>query len=79
MPTVHLVYDQLADLIAQLEPAKLLALRASEDMQSRFDALVQKQQEDGLDAAEKDELAHFVVLERLFRLAKIKAERQANS
>lgn len=41
-------------------------------MQTRFNALVAKSKEEQISAREKDELNHFIVLERLFRLTKIK-------
>lgn len=76
MRTIYNVYDQVAGLIALLEPQKIAALRASDEMQSRFDFLVNKLKSTQLEATEKDELDHFVVMERLFRLAKIKADAQ---
>ncbi len=76
MRSIYNVYDQVAGLIALLEPQKVAALRASDEMQSRFDYLVNKLKSTQLEATEKDELDHFVVMERLFRLAKIKADAQ---
>lgn len=73
MTTIYSVYDQIAGLLAQLEPEKILALKASAEMQSRFNSLVEKSKIDQISAKEKDELNHFIVLERLFRLSKIKA------
>lgn len=74
MKTIYNVYDQVAEMIARLEPRKILALRASDEVQKRFDFLAEKHKSSGLNAKEKDELDHFIVLERLFRLAKIRAE-----
>jgi hypothetical protein len=51
-----------------------LALRPPQDVVNRFEILVEKSKNDQLDATEKDELDHFVVLERLIRLAKIRAQ-----
>lgn len=73
MTTIYNVYDQIAGLIAQLEPEKILAIRASSEIQVRFDVLAQKAKNQKITPKEKDELDHFVVLERLFRLSKIKA------
>jgi hypothetical protein len=72
--TIYSVYDQIADLIATLPPAKVLALRPPQEVANRFEFLVEKSKNDHLDADEKDELDHFVVLERLIRLAKIRAQ-----
>ena len=74
MKTIYSVYDQIAEMLALLEPEKLLAIRATADSQERFNFLSAKSKSTGLDAKEKDELDHFIVLERLFRLAKIRAD-----
>lgn len=74
MTTIYNVYDQIAGLIAQLEPQKILAIQASAEMQLRFNTLVEKSKKEKISAREKDELNHFIVLERLFRLSKIKAD-----
>ena len=73
MTTIYNVYDQIAGLIAQLEPEKFLAIQASPEIQTRFNFLVEKNKKEQITAKEKDELTHFIVLERLFRLSKIKA------
>lgn len=70
--TIYSVYDQIADLIATLPPAKVLALRPPQEVVNRFEVLVEKSKNSQLNTSEKDELDHFIVLERLIRLAKIK-------
>jgi hypothetical protein len=72
--TIYSVYDQVADLLATLDPAKVMAMKASDEMQIRFDELAEKSAGNQLTKAEKDELDHYVVLERLIRLAKIRAQ-----
>ncbi len=72
--TVYSAYDQLADLLAKLDPAKVLAMKASGEMQERFDDLAEKATDNQLTKREKDELDHYIVLERLIRLAKIRAQ-----
>lgn len=74
MTTIYNIYDQVAGLIAQLEPEKILAIQASPEMQTRFNVLVEKSKKEQISTREKDELNHFIVLERLFRLSKIKAD-----
>ncbi len=74
MTTVYSAYDQIAEIIALLEPQKILDLRASKNLQQRFDFLMKKSKNEEINHQEKDELHHFIVLERLFRLAKIKAD-----
>lgn len=70
---VYNAYDQIAELIAELNPAKVMALKANKELQMRFENLVSKSRESSLDNREKDELDHYIVLERLIRLAKIRS------
>jgi hypothetical protein len=70
--TIYSMYDQVADLLATLDPAKVLSLKATGDMQERFNELSEKSRHDSLTKREKDELDHYVVLERLVRLAKLR-------
>ncbi|MDZ7900814.1 MAG: hypothetical protein U5N85_22655 [Arcicella sp.] len=70
---VYNAYDQIAGLIAELNPAKVMALKANKELQMRFEDLVSKSKESNLNNAEKDELDHYIVLERLIRLAKIRS------
>lgn len=72
--TVHSIYNQLADILAKLEPEKVLELAAPPSLQNRFEVLVEKSRNEDISSQEKDELNHFIVLERLIRLAKIKAD-----
>ena len=75
--TIYTAYDEIADLLSSVEPARLLNLRASEEMQQRLEFLIEKSKESDLSKAEKDELDHYIVLERLVRLAKIRARGRA--
>jgi hypothetical protein len=70
---VYNAYDQIAGLIAELNPARVMALKANKELQMRFEDLVLKSKESSLDNREKDELDHYIVLERLIRLAKIRS------
>jgi hypothetical protein len=72
--TIYSMYDQVADLMASLAPEKVVQLKASAEMQHRFERLVSKSRENALSTEEKDELDHYIVLERLMRLAKIRAQ-----
>ena len=71
--TVQTVYDHIADFIAGLDPEKVLELKATEAMSERLENLIAKKKESGLSEEEQDELNHYLVLERLIRLAKIRA------
>lgn len=76
--TIYAVYDQIADLIARLDPSKVRALKATEEMTNRLEFLIEKSREMSLDKAEKDELDHYIVLERFIRLAKIRTHDTQN-
>lgn len=75
--TIYTAYDELAELLSRVEPERLLNLRATEDMQNRLEFLIEKSKAVDLNKAEKDELDHYIVLERLVRLAKIRARARA--
>lgn len=70
---VQTAYDQIADFIASMNPARVLELRAPDEMRQRLEDLIEKEKETGLSKTEKDELDHCLVLERLVRLAKAHA------
>ncbi|HRD81365.1 MAG: hypothetical protein IAE84_06745 [Saprospiraceae bacterium] len=74
MQTIFVIYDQIAEMLARLDPKAVLELKASQEMQQRFDSLVEKKHAGDINSREKDELDHFIVLERLMRLAKIRAD-----
>ena len=71
--TVQLVYDQIADFIAAMNPTKILELRAPQAASERLESLIAKEKETTLTPAEKDELDHYLILERLIRLSKAHA------
>lgn len=77
--TIYSIYDQLAEIIARAEPEKVLDMRASKDMQQRFNELAEKSKNEEITRQERDELNHFVMIERLLRLAKIRAEQTMKS
>lgn len=79
MTTIYSIYDQIAEMIARIEPEKVLDMQASDDIQQRFNMLLQKHENEEISRQEKDELNHFIVLERLLRLAKIRAEQAIKS
>ena len=73
---VQNVYDDVADFIANMNPQKILELRASEQSKERLVFLTEKEKESGLSYEEKDELDHYLVLERLIRLTKAHARQR---
>lgn len=74
--TVQTIYVHFAETIAAMNPSKVLEIRAPQAASQRLESLIENKNEQGLSAAEKDELNHFLVLERLIRLAKAHARLQ---
>ncbi len=67
------IYDEIADFMAGMDPKKVIACRPSEANQSRLDFLLDKQQESGLSSEEKNELGHYLIINRIIGLAKARA------
>jgi hypothetical protein len=72
-------YDEIATLLADMDPAKLVSLKASPVLQERVEDLLEKNSEEGLTAEEKIEMEHYLIINRLFMKAKIKARRKLNA
>jgi len=72
--TIYNAYDEIAAMLAVIDPARLLRLKASADTQQRLEQLIERSKEKPLSKSEKDELDHYIVLERLIRLAKIRGK-----
>ncbi|MCB0610744.1 MAG: hypothetical protein H6562_03230 [Lewinellaceae bacterium] len=70
----HYVFDELADLLASMDPDKVLAFRTSEKAQLRLDELLEKnKQSKGLSKPEESEMEQFMLLEHIVSLAKARA------
>ena len=67
------IYDEVATFMASMNPAKVVAFKASEAHQTRLDLLLDKQQNEGLTADEKSEIEHYLMLNRIIGLAKARA------
>jgi hypothetical protein len=68
------IYDSLAEFMASLDPAKVLAFHAPEEIQNRVEELLKKKREEGFNEQEKEELEHYFILEHIVRLAKSRAQ-----
>ncbi len=71
--TIYNAYDEIAGLLSTIDPARLLKISASVESQQRLEVLIAKSKSQNITPEEKDELDHYIVLERLIRLAKIRA------
>jgi hypothetical protein len=70
---VQTVYDEVATFMASMNPEKVIAFKPSKANQNRLDFLLDKQNENGLSDAEKNELEHYLMLNRIIGLAKARA------
>lgn len=78
MTSLYNAYDQLAEILARLGADKIMSMKASPNEQQRFLQLSSRYRNGELSSEEKDELDHFIVVERIFRLAKIRADKKSS-
>ena len=69
----HSVYDEVANFMATMNPAKVVAFKPSLDNQERFNILLTKNENANLAANEKSELELYLMLNRIIGLAKAQA------
>ena len=65
--------DEIVNFIASENPARVLDFKASEKTQKRVFQLIDRSKSEKLSEKEQQELDHYLLLEHLIRLAKIKA------
>lgn len=70
-------YEEVAEFIALVNPAKVLAFRPSEETTQRVSDLIEREKTSGISAEEKSELDYYMQLEHLMRMAKILARKYA--
>lgn len=68
-----LAYQDLVDLIADANPARVVSFRPSESAQARVNDLIEREKAQGLSEGERRELDQYMQLEHVMRLAKAKA------
>ena len=70
-------YDEVVDFIAaETSPGKLLAFRPSAEAKARVEDLITREKTSGLSPDETSELDHYLRLEHIMRLAKVRARRR---
>lgn len=67
------VYNEVAEFMANMNPSRVIAFKPSDANQSRFDFLLDKQENSRLSNEEKNELEHYLILNRVVGLAKARA------
>lgn len=68
-------FEEIANFIAGISPAQVMAFRPSPEVQQRVSDLLEKERESQLSAEEKAELDDYLLLEHLMRLAKASARK----
>lgn len=68
-------YEEVAEFIASVNPAKVLTFRPSEETKQRVSDLIEREKTEGISAEEKSELDYYMQLEHLMRMAKILAHK----
>lgn len=69
------IFGDVAEALAQMNPAKILELRSSETMSQRVEELVNKKKEGDILPEEATELEHYLALDLLINLTKARARR----
>lgn len=72
-------YDEVIEFIAEANPGKVLAFRPSESAKQRVSELIYREKTTGLNDEEKAELDHYMWLEHVMRMAKIRARKLMKS
>lgn len=71
--------EEVANFIAETDPAKVLAFRPSAETKERVSELIEREKNGGLSEDEKTELDYYMQLEHLMRMAKIFAAKYSAS
>jgi hypothetical protein len=72
-------YDEVAVLLAQLDPSKIINLKPSQSSCERLGLLLEKNQNSNLSHDENYELDRLLALDHLIALAKVHARIQLNA
>ena len=72
-------YDEVAEFIAANNPRGVNAFQPSAESKDRVADLISREETEGLPHEEKSELDHYMMIEHLMRLAKVRAQRYVSS
>ena len=72
------LYEEMAEILAQMDPEKVLRLKASPARSRHLEALLAKNREKGLNEDEIAELDRMLMLNRMIGLAKMRAKQVLN-
>ena len=63
-------------IVSGMPPEKIIAFRPPKSAMNRLEALIAKKKEEALTKEESSELDHYLFLEHIFRLAKVRARKK---
>lgn len=70
-------FDEIVDLLTSCPtPEEVLSFKPSPKMQKRVSFLLDKKKNDQLTEEEKQEMDHFMIIEHLMRMAKLRAKKR---
>lgn len=69
------IYDEIAEFMASMDPAKVINFFASSKLQERFEDLLYKEKEGIITTEEKAELDRHMMMNHIISLAKLRARR----
>jgi len=70
--------EEVANFIAEADPAKVIAFRPSHETKKRVSELIEREKNDQISADERSELDYYMQLEHLMRMAKIFARKYSS-
>lgn len=73
--TVAEAFGDVAEILAEMAPSKIMEIRPSKDLADRVEALINKKKEGEISWEETLELERYLALDMLINLAKARARR----
>lgn len=70
--------EEVANFIAEADPAKVIAFRPSHETKERVSELIEREKNDQISTDERSELDYYMQLEHLMRMAKIFARKYSS-
>lgn len=71
--TISKAFEDVAELLAKLDPAKIVEIHATPEMSDRVEELINKKKSDDITYEETLELERYLALDMLISLAKARA------
>ena len=66
-------YDEVIEFIASSNPQRVISFRPSDEAKAQIAVLISREKMEGLSESERSELDHYLQIEHLMRLTKVRA------